>query len=224
MLQFTDPANTVYYVDGYPALEKQVTHRMCDEKRVKAVTTAETAIKIVEERVSQARPPTKELCKESEKAYESVKTLWRPVGKKDDIKTLEYNKAAVLQKYSLTRNKLTALACVSCNEYNKNIRYQGIATNYKVLKDLPDGDVPSLVLMYHGSPLVIWRDLSNVDFTASILVFTMMTQGIAAAEAAASDPPSTAPLIDQAALPSHSRSSISFVEALPNLDASIMLC
>ncbi|CAO3570957.1 unnamed protein product [Mortierella alpina] len=226
--KYTDPANTVYYVDGYPALEKQATHRVRDEKRVKALTTAETAIKTIEERVSQARPPTKELCKKAEKglrggfkwsildrrnfvaflqgqqldarfceteadiaiaadcqpvdivlsqdsdffAYESVKTLWRPVGKKDDIEVLEYNKAAL-----------------------------GIATNYKILKNLPDGDVPSLVLIYHESPLVIWRDQSSVDFTVSILVLTTMTKEIAAAEAATSDPPSTAPLIEQAALP-----------------------
>ncbi|KAF9944287.1 hypothetical protein BGZ70_004833, partial [Mortierella alpina] len=124
---------------------------------------------------------------------------------KDDIQVLEYSKVAVLEKTSLTRTKLTALACVFSNDYNKNIRYLGIETNCKVFKDLSDGGkkkffehgVPSSVRVYLESPLVIRGYQIDVDFTASILVFTTMTHEIAAAEA----PTSNVPLIDQAALP-----------------------
>jgi hypothetical protein len=71
-------------------------------------------------------------------AYDSVKIIWRPVGKRDEIKVLEYNKMTVLAKTGLSTTKFTALACVSSNDYNKNIPSLGIVTNYNVIKDLPD--------------------------------------------------------------------------------------
>ncbi|CAO3569208.1 unnamed protein product [Mortierella alpina] len=123
-------------------------------------------------------------------AYESVKLLWRPVGQRHDVKVLEYDKAAILSTIGLSSTQLTALACVSCNDYNKNIRYLGIATNYGIIKKLPDGAVPSLVEEYLSSPEVVLRDQDEVDFTASILVFTSMTQEVAVQ--------SEAPLMDSA--------------------------
>ncbi|KAF9985701.1 hypothetical protein BGZ75_002669, partial [Mortierella antarctica] len=36
--------------------------------------------------------------------------------------------------------------------------------------------VPPLVQEYLESPVVIWRDQDNIDFTASIPVFTTMTR------------------------------------------------
>ncbi|KAF9280673.1 hypothetical protein BGZ68_007096, partial [Mortierella alpina] len=242
--QFGDPAHTVYYVDGYPAIEKEATHRVREEKRNDALKTAKAALDKFKERVSDARPPTKELFKKADKglrggfkwsiqdrrdfveflqgqdhdarfceteadiaiaadcrpvdivvsqdsdffAYESVKVLWRPVGKKHEVKILEYNKAAVLEKVDLSHTKLTALACVSCNDYNKNIRSLGIATNYKIIKDLPDGAVPWLLQAYLQSPLVIWSNEDDIDFTGSLLVFTTMTQVVAQSEAPPMDP------------------------------------
>ncbi|KAF9286128.1 hypothetical protein BGZ88_009218 [Linnemannia elongata] len=113
-------------------------------------------------------------------AYDSVTTIWRPVGKWDDVKVLEYSREAVLAQIRLSTTKLTALACVSSNDQNKNIPSMGIATNYSIIKDLPDADVPSLVKEYLESPRVVCRDQEGIDFTASILVFTTMTQEIAA--------------------------------------------
>ncbi|KAF9956089.1 hypothetical protein BGZ72_003026 [Mortierella alpina] len=136
-------------------------------------------------------------------AYDTVKMLWRPVGKRDEGKVLEYDKAAVLDKIGLSSTKLTALACVSSNDYNRNIPYLGIATNYNVIKDLPDTDVTFLVQGYLESPLVVCNDQEDIDFTASVLVFTTMTQ-TAVQAGVTSDPPTTAlpetPLVDHPAL------------------------
>ncbi|KAF8942564.1 hypothetical protein BGZ47_006358 [Haplosporangium gracile] len=112
-------------------------------------------------------------------AYDSVSTIWRPVGKRDEVKVLEYKRAAVLAQIGLSTTKLTALACVSRNDYNKNIPSMGLATNYSIIKDLSDADVPSLVEEYLESPRVICGSQEGIDFTASILVFTTMTQEIA---------------------------------------------
>ncbi|KAF9302439.1 hypothetical protein BGZ91_009334, partial [Linnemannia elongata] len=95
---------------------------------------------------------------------------------------------AVLAQIRLSTTKLTALACVSSNDQNKNIPSMGIATNYSIIKDLPDTDVPSLVKEYLESPRVVCRDQEGIDFTASILVFTTMTQEIAAPAGVSSVP------------------------------------
>ncbi|KAK5815552.1 hypothetical protein F5H01DRAFT_405658 [Linnemannia elongata] len=121
-------------------------------------------------------------------AYDSVTTIWRPVGKWDDVKVLEYSREAVLAQIRLSTTKLTALACVSSNDQNKNIPSMGIATNYSIIKDLPDTDVPSLVKEYLESPRVVCRGQEGIDFTASILVFTTMTQEIAAPAGVSSVP------------------------------------
>ncbi|KAG9071286.1 hypothetical protein KI688_005497 [Linnemannia hyalina] len=109
-----------------------------------------------------------------------------------EFKVLEYNKVSVLAQIGLSTTKFTALASVSSNDYNKNIPSLGIATNYKIIKDLPDGDVPSLVQEYLRSPHVVGRNQDEIDFTASILVFTTMTQEIAVPAGVISDPSSTA--------------------------------
>ncbi|KAF9983597.1 hypothetical protein BGZ75_004918 [Mortierella antarctica] len=153
--KFGDPSRMVYYVEGYPALEKQDTHRIREERTIETIKTAEAAIENLNERVQQARLPTKELFKNVNK--------------------------------------------------NLQLRYLGIATNYKVIKGLQDAVVPSLVQEYLESPIVIWRDQDDIDFTAPILVFTTMAQEIAVPVGTASDPPSTAqselPLMDHATLP-----------------------
>ncbi|KAF9556857.1 hypothetical protein EC968_007925 [Mortierella alpina] len=52
---------------------------------------------------------------------------------------------------------------MSSNDYNKNIKYLGIVTNFKVINDMPGADLPR----------------QDIDFTASVVVFTSMTQEIA---------------------------------------------
>ncbi|KAF8943856.1 hypothetical protein BGZ47_004957 [Haplosporangium gracile] len=154
----------MFYGDGVPALEKKETHRERDEKRVKTLKTAEVAIETLSDRVSQGKPLTKEMFKDVEKglradiaiaadcqpedivlshdsdffSYDPVNTIWRPVGKRDESKVLEYNREAVLAQTGLSTTKLIALACVSCNDYNKNIPSLRIATNYNITKALSD--------------------------------------------------------------------------------------
>ncbi|KAF9943373.1 hypothetical protein BGZ67_000053 [Mortierella alpina] len=55
----------------------------------------------------------------------------------------------------------------------------------------------NLLQEYLESPVVIWRDQDNIDFTASILVFTTMTQETAGSDGTASDPPSTFQVVCQ---------------------------
>ncbi|KAF9153146.1 hypothetical protein BG015_004007 [Linnemannia schmuckeri] len=173
--KFGDPLRMVYYVDGVLALEKKETHRAREEKRVKAVKTSKVAIETLNERVSQGKPPTKEMFKNVEKSLHGG-----------------FQWVTVLDKTGLSTTKFTALTCVSSNDYNKNIPSLGIATNYKVIKDLPDTDAPSLVQEYLKSPLVICSNQDEIDFAASILMFIRLTQEIAAPAGVISDPPSTA--------------------------------
>ncbi|KAF8933684.1 hypothetical protein BGZ47_010763, partial [Haplosporangium gracile] len=180
--KFGDSLRMVFYVDGVPALEKKETYRKRDEKRAKTLKTAEVAIETLSDRVSQGKPPTKDMFKNVEglcgaikwplqdrkdfveflhdivlfhdsdfSSYDSIKTIWRPVGK---IKILEYNREAVLVQTGLSTTKLTALAYVSCNDYNKNIPSLGIATNYNIVKDLPNaGKNNCLASMPHAASL-----------------------------------------------------------------------
>ncbi|KAF9320265.1 hypothetical protein BG003_006655 [Podila horticola] len=83
----------------------------------------------------------------------------------DEIQVLKYNKMAVLVKARRTAgSKLTALACM------------GIATNYGIVKNLPDANVSELIKSYLNNPLVVRNNTDDIDFTVSILVFTSMMQ------------------------------------------------
>ncbi|KAF9130429.1 hypothetical protein BGX30_013492 [Mortierella sp. GBA39] len=156
--KYGNPSRMVFYVDSAPALEKKETHHERNEKQVKAFKTAKVAVETLSNRVSQGRPPTKQMFKNVEKslhggfkwslrdredfvdflqdsdffAYDSVTTFWRPVGKRYEVKVLEYNREAVLAQIKLSTTKLTALAYVSSNDQNKNIPSMGIATNYRI--------------------------------------------------------------------------------------------
>ncbi|KAK3840981.1 MAG: hypothetical protein J3R72DRAFT_446270, partial [Linnemannia gamsii] len=104
-------------------------------------------------------------------AYDSVKTIWRPVGKWDEVKVLEYSRAAVLAQIGLCTTKLTALACVPSNDYYKNIPSMGIATNYRIIKAARRRGI--------STPHMVCNNQEGIDFPASTLVFTTMTQEIA---------------------------------------------
>ncbi|KAF9551308.1 hypothetical protein EC957_009192 [Mortierella hygrophila] len=152
----------VFYVDGAPALEKKETHHGRNEKRAMALKTAKVAVETLSNRVSQGKPPTKQMFKNVEKSlrggfkcslrdweecqpkdvvlsqdsdffpYDSVTTFWRPVGKRYEVKVLEYDREAVLARIKLSTTKLTALACVSSNDQNKNPL---LCQQYKLAKD-----------------------------------------------------------------------------------------
>ncbi|KAF9930130.1 hypothetical protein BGZ67_005985 [Mortierella alpina] len=188
--KFGDPSRMVYYVEGYLALEKQDTHRIREERTIETIKTAEAAIENLNERIQQARLPTKEL-------FKNVNKNLRGEFKWDEVKILEYSTAAVLLKTDLSSTKFIALACVSSTDCNKNF---GIWASPQTTKSSR-----AYKMQYLESPIVIWRDQDDIDFTAPILVFTTMAQEIAVPVGTASDPPSTAqselPLMDHATLP-----------------------
>ncbi|KAF9538390.1 hypothetical protein EC957_006862 [Mortierella hygrophila] len=136
----------VFYVDGAPALEKKETHHERNEKRVKALKTSRslsrrpaTATEADIDIAAECPPKDAVLSQISDFfAYDSVTTFWRPVGRRYEVKVLEYDREAVLAQIKLSATKLTALACVSSNDQNKNIPSMGIATNYSIIKDLTD--------------------------------------------------------------------------------------
>ncbi|KAF9536987.1 hypothetical protein EC957_009129 [Mortierella hygrophila] len=64
-------------------------------------------------------------------AYQSVKTLWRPVS---NNLILAYKLPDVLATLGITRTQLTALAVVSRNDYHKNIYSLGPAANFSIIK------------------------------------------------------------------------------------------
>jgi hypothetical protein len=66
-------------------------------------------------------------------AYQSVKTLWRPVSKN---LILVYKLPDVLATLGITRTQLTALAVVSRNDYHKNIYSLGPSANFSIIKEI----------------------------------------------------------------------------------------
>ncbi|KAF9906575.1 hypothetical protein EC991_000450 [Linnemannia zychae] len=145
---YGDPAYMIFYVDGFPTLEKKETHRERSARRITALKSAKVTINTLGERISRGKPPTKAIFKNVNEnlrggftwslqnpedfvdflldqkqdaclcrseaniviaadcqpqdivlfqvsdffAYDSVKFIWRPVGKRDEAKVLEYNK------------------------------------------------------------------------------------------------------------------------------------
>ncbi|KAF9126356.1 hypothetical protein BGW39_006692 [Mortierella sp. 14UC] len=65
--KYGNPSRMVFYVDGAPALEKQATHCLRDEKRVKAIKAAEVAVEKLSDRVNNGKNPTKQMFKDIEK-------------------------------------------------------------------------------------------------------------------------------------------------------------
>ncbi|KAF9123680.1 hypothetical protein BGW39_008793, partial [Mortierella sp. 14UC] len=61
--KYGNPSHMVFYVDGAPAFEKKETHRERNEKHVKALKNAKVAIEMLSNRVSQGKPPTKQMFK-----------------------------------------------------------------------------------------------------------------------------------------------------------------
>ncbi|KAI8606021.1 hypothetical protein EDD21DRAFT_79587 [Dissophora ornata] len=79
-------------------------------------------------------------------AYASIRTLWRPVS---GGCILVYTVQDLLRALDVTRSQLTALAVVSRNDYNKNIRSLGPATNFSIIKSIKRADPKDIVLAYY---------------------------------------------------------------------------
>ncbi|KAG0360409.1 hypothetical protein BGX24_005570 [Mortierella sp. AD032] len=208
--------------------QKKDTHRKREKKRTKALESASSAVKVLEDRVDNGKAPTSQQFKDSTKAlhgafkwslqdridfvaflhqkqlqaslcnteadvaiaveckendivlsqdsdflaYNTVETLWRPVGRwRETAKVLEYRRSHILTKVILTCEKLTALCCVSQNDYNSNVKSLGVVSNYKIIQSLADGDVRSVVNAYLRNAQVIRSNKDHNDFSSSIKVF-----------------------------------------------------
>lgn len=68
--------------------------------------------------------------------YHTVKTIWRPVGHANANKCLVYRKSDILSSLVLTDDQLTALACVTKNDYESNVPNLGLISNYDIIKEL----------------------------------------------------------------------------------------
>ena len=60
-------------------------------------------------------------------------TLWRPVSKG---LVLAYNRAELCLILGFSSAQLTALACVSSNDYNKNVYSLGPSTNFSIIRHI----------------------------------------------------------------------------------------
>ncbi|KAF9912500.1 hypothetical protein EC991_010587 [Linnemannia zychae] len=72
--------------------------------------------------------------------YRSVRTIWRPVGGWNIKKCLIYSKDDILATLEFTDVQLTALACVTKNDYEPNIRGLALVSNFEVMRDLGSCD------------------------------------------------------------------------------------
>ncbi|KAF9942517.1 hypothetical protein BGZ65_001269, partial [Modicella reniformis] len=70
----------------------------------------------------------------------NIATLYRPLGRGEQMKFLLYSKQGVLEVLGLTAQQLLVLGIVSKNDYGSNIPSLGIKTNNKLVKDIPDQD------------------------------------------------------------------------------------
>ncbi|KAI8599824.1 hypothetical protein EDD21DRAFT_416424 [Dissophora ornata] len=109
-------------------------------------------------------------------AYQSVKTLWRPVS---NNLILVYKIPDVLATLGISRMQLTALAVVSRNDYHKNIHSLGAATNFDVIKKI--GSRPGareIVAAYLTHGKVMAKNTDGETFENSIRVFILRPRDI----------------------------------------------
>ncbi|KAF9927236.1 hypothetical protein FBU30_003419 [Linnemannia zychae] len=143
------------YIDGHQAEEKSSTTADRERKREQASELTIVALDTLESRLDNdnrnkgwtvkvadteadlaiaidADPDNIIISSDSDMmAYATVHTLWRLVS---GGVILVYNIPDLLGALDITRAQLTALAVVSRNDYNKNVRSLGPATNFSIIK------------------------------------------------------------------------------------------
>ncbi|GJJ67737.1 hypothetical protein EMPS_00083 [Entomortierella parvispora] len=102
----------------------------------------------------------------------SITTIWRPLARGE---YLEYHIPSILEELDLSRVSLTALGIVCRNDYTSNLKQMGLATNYKILKDLEGEDVSldveELVRSYMTHPQVVRKSPAMAHFDSALKVF-----------------------------------------------------
>ncbi|KAK3841053.1 MAG: hypothetical protein J3R72DRAFT_524848 [Linnemannia gamsii] len=102
-------------------------------------------------------------CNSDYMGYRSVRTIWRPVGVWNIKKCLVYSKDDILASLELTDVQLTALACVTKNDYMNRIFGACF-------------DVQTLIRDYLQHPKVLKQNTDNQTFSNSIKVFVQYRQ------------------------------------------------
>ncbi|KAG0035821.1 hypothetical protein BGZ82_005074 [Podila clonocystis] len=105
--------------------------------------------------------------------YQNVATVWRPISKG---RFLVYGIDNILATLKITRTQLMVLGVVSRNDYNKNIRGLGPATNFSIVKRLCGEDPAAMVQAYLDNEQVILKNSNQETFSNSIKVFINGTQ------------------------------------------------
>ncbi|KAF9384765.1 hypothetical protein BGX21_001218 [Mortierella sp. AD011] len=83
----------------------------------------------------------------------------------------------MLDSLLLTNVQLTALACVSKNDYESNVPGLGLISNYNIIKELGSSeDVKTLVANYLIHPKVVPKNANELDFRTSLQVFCRHVQ------------------------------------------------
>ncbi|KAF9382477.1 hypothetical protein CPC16_009322 [Podila verticillata] len=107
-------------------------------------------------------------------AYQSIKTLWRPVS---NNLILVYKIPDVLATLGISRAQLTALAVVSRNDYHRNIYSLGPATNFSIIKEIGSRpDAREIVATYLTHSQVMVKNTKGETFENSIRVFILLQQ------------------------------------------------
>ncbi|KAF9960813.1 hypothetical protein BGZ72_005819 [Mortierella alpina] len=107
--------------------------------------------------------------------YTGIRTIWRPISK-GNILVYDLNKVMVM--LGLNRTQLTVLGMVSANDYNRNIKYLGSATNYSIIKELEGQDPGTMLNSYLRHKQVVLRNTTEETFAASRKVFVELSQTI----------------------------------------------
>ncbi|KAI1279616.1 hypothetical protein EDD11_001543 [Mortierella claussenii] len=84
---------------------------------------------------------------------------------------LVYSIPDLLLTLGITHAQLTALAVVSRNDYNKNMRCLGPATNFSIIKSIDNLDPKEVVHGYLADTRVISKNKDKKEFEDSIRVF-----------------------------------------------------
>ncbi|KAG0272621.1 hypothetical protein BGZ97_010942, partial [Linnemannia gamsii] len=101
-------------------------------------------------------------------AYENVETIYRPLSRK---RFLKYKMAVVTKHLELSRKQLTALCCVSKNDYTTNLTQMGIKTNYGIMKTITDDDLQTMVRQYLAHKTVVIKKPDPDRFDPALKVF-----------------------------------------------------
>ncbi|KAI1288746.1 hypothetical protein EDD11_009699, partial [Mortierella claussenii] len=183
------PGNAIIYLDGNACQEKQHTHQVREDRRLKAMESASKELEALEMRNSTQQCVRKQhflsvnkrivkafiwsledrhslaiylreqgwrvqVCeyeadtqigkdctpddvvfsKDSDiLMYDNITTVWRPITR---WRCFVYDIPAMAQALGVTRPQLTALGCVSRNDYNDNVHTLGCSKNHSIVKRL----------------------------------------------------------------------------------------